>query len=105
MSGSAVDESKVYRVRHAKCRLQHPSGGIWVIKYIATTSRVRGHLQEATHRSLQGCLPNTAYTLKAVAYGDSTAMTTKTVTVTTPHEYKEPAIACRLHRKRTSRDV
>lgn len=94
MSGSAVDQTKARATVSGMPNVGYGTSIRWYLgdKHIATTSRGAWTSTGSYTQEFTGLLPNTAYTLKAVAYGDSTAMTTKTVTVTTPQETGELAV-------------
>lgn len=94
MSGSAVDQTKARATVSGMPSVGYGTSIRWYLgdKHIATTSRGAWTSTGSYAQEFTELLPNTAYTLKAVAYGDSTAMTTKTVTVTTPQETGELAV-------------
>lgn len=91
MSGSAVNQTKAKATVSGMPSVGYGTSIWWYLgdKHIATTSRDSWTSTGSYTQEFSGLLPNTAYTLKAVAYGDSTAMVTKTVTVTTPQETGE----------------
>lgn len=53
---------------------------------VNTTSRSASTSTGSYKQLFTGLLPNTSYTLKIIAYGASTSMSTKSATVTTPQE-------------------
>lgn len=88
MSGATVDQTKAKATVSGMPNVGYGTSIRWYLgdKHIATTSRGSWTSAGSYTQEFTGLLPNTAYTLKAVAYGDSTAMVTKTVAVTTPQE-------------------
>lgn len=88
MSGSALDQTKARATVSGMPNVAYGTSIKWYLndKLIGTTSRSANTSTGTYSYDFTGLLPNTAYTLKAVVYGDSTAMSTKTATITTPQE-------------------
>lgn len=88
MNGSAVDQTRAKATVSGMPKVGYGTSIKWYLndKLIGTTSRSANTSTGTYSYDFTGLLPNTSYTLKAVAYGDSTAMSTKTTTITTPQE-------------------
>lgn len=87
-SGEAIDQTKAKATLSGAPNVGYETSIEWYIgdTKVATTKRAASTSTNAYSYTFSGLLPNTTYTLKAIVYGVSTAMSTKTDTITTPNE-------------------
>lgn len=88
MSASAIDQTKATATVSGMPNVAYATSIKWYINdtLAATFARAANTSIGSYAHEFAGLEPNTAYTLKTVIYGGSTAMATKTAAITTPQE-------------------
>lgn len=97
ISGGATDQSKAKVTVSGLPNVGYATSIRWYLggTLITTTNRAASTGTSSYSHTFTGLLPNTSYTAKAVVYGVSTVMSTKTLSFVTPQETGELSVTPR----------